>query len=143
MKSINPEKQPKLRNLGGRFGKILLKKRLQLHRSMKQFLLIISSTIVIGCSNPKIFILEDRNENKYFISEFVNNVFDKNEIENCPLIVINGIPFTYNKKQDTILLPFKKSDIISLNFLNKNSSRIMYNEKENDGAIIITTKNQN
>lgn len=110
---------------------------------MKQFLLILSSTIAIGCSNPKTFVLEDTNENKYFVSEFVKNVFDKNEIENCPLIVINGIPFTYNKNQDTISLPLKKSDITSLNFLNKNSSRIVYNEKENDGAIIITTKNQN
>jgi len=59
------------------------------------------------------------------------------------LIVINGIPFKYNKEQDTILLPLKKSEIANLDFLNQNSSRIIYNEKENDGAIIITSKVRN
>ncbi|MCV9927756.1 hypothetical protein OIU83_08845 [Flavobacterium sp. LS1R49] len=110
---------------------------------MKRILSILSSTIVFGCSNPHTFILNDTKENKYFVLELVNQAFDENQIDKSPLIVINGIPFEYNKKQDTILLPLKKSDIISLDFLNKNSSRIIYNEKENDGAIIITTRIQN
>ena len=110
---------------------------------MKRTLTILSSTIFLGCSNPHTFVLNDTKQNKYFVSESINQAFEKNEIDRSPLIVINGIPFRYNKDEDTILLPLKKSDIISLDFLNKNSSRIIYNEKENDGAIIISAKIQN
>lgn len=110
---------------------------------MKQSLLILFSILLVGCSKPKIFILNDSLKNKYFVQKLINNAFEENLIEKSPLIVIDGIPFRYNKAQDTILLPLKKSEITNLNFLNKNSSRIIYNEKENDGSIIITTKNQN
>ncbi|MCR4032822.1 MULTISPECIES: hypothetical protein [Flavobacterium] len=109
---------------------------------MKHILLILFALIAIGCSKPKTFLLNDNEKNKYYVSEFVNTVFEKDLIESSPLIVINGIPFKYNKSKDTILLPLKKSDIFSLDFVNKNSSRIIYNEKENDGAIIITCKIQ-
>ncbi|PTS90242.1 hypothetical protein DBR27_21860, partial [Flavobacterium sp. HMWF030] len=94
---------------------------------MKQTLTILSSTIFLGCSNPHTFVLNDTKQNKYFVSESINQAFEKNEIDRSPLIVINGIPFRYNKDEDTIVLPLKKSDIISLDFLNKNSSRIIYN----------------
>ena len=110
---------------------------------MKRALTILSSAIFLGCSNPHTFVLNDTKQNQYFVSESINQAFEKNEIDRSPLIVINGIPFRYNKDQDTIILPLKKSDIISLDFLNKNSSRIIYNEKENDGAIIIGAKIQN
>ncbi|MBB4801101.1 hypothetical protein HNP37_001140 [Flavobacterium nitrogenifigens] len=108
---------------------------------MKKYLLLIS-ILIIGCSNPKTFILKDNKEDKYFVQKLIDNAFEKDLIGESPLIVINGIPFKYNKKQDTILIPLKKSDIITLNFLNLNSSRIIYNEKENDGAIIIAAKNR-
>lgn len=108
---------------------------------MKRILLLLTSAITIGCSNnPHTFILNDKKENKYFVSESIHHAFEEDLIEESPLIVINGVPFRYNKKQDTILLPLKKSDIVSLDFLNKNSSRIIYNEKENDGAVIITAR---
>jgi len=110
---------------------------------MKQIFLLFLSLIVIGCSSPKVFILNDSKEGKYFVQELVNTAFEKDLIGKSPLIVINGIPFKYNKEQDTILLPLKKSEIVDLDFLNQNSTRIIYNEKENDGAIIITSKVQN
>jgi hypothetical protein len=109
---------------------------------MKQAFLILWSTLLIGCANPRTFVLQDSAQNSYTVSQSINDAFEKDQIDQSPLIVINGTPFPYNKKQDTILLPFKKSDLISLEFVNKNSSRIIYNEKENDGAIIITTKTQ-
>lgn len=108
---------------------------------MKHYFAILLTIIIAGCSHPKVFILnESSNENKYFVSESVGLAFKKNQIKENPLVVINGIPFKYDKRQDTITLPLKRSDIISLDFLNINSSRIIYNEKENDGAIIITAR---
>nr|WP_199001074.1 hypothetical protein [Flavobacterium sp. ASV13] len=107
---------------------------------MKKVSFVFSSILLIGCTKPKAFILNDTEKNKYYVLELVNTTFEKNLIGKSPLIVINGIPFKYDKKQDTILLPLKKSNITSLNFLNQNSSRIIYNDKENDGAIIITTQ---
>ena len=109
---------------------------------MKRTLSIISSILLLGCSNPHAFVLNDSEKNKYFVLEKINYAFEKDQIGKSPFIVIDGNPFNYNKKQDTILLPLKKSDILRVDFLNKNSSRIIYNEKENDGAVIITTKIQ-
>lgn len=108
---------------------------------MQKTLFVFLSILIMGCSSPKVFILNDAKD-KYYVQELIGNAFEKDLIGKSPLIVINGIPFKYNKKQDTILLPLKKSNIISLDFLNVNSSRIIYNEKENDGAIIITAKIQ-
>ena len=107
---------------------------------MKRTLLLFSSTIILGCSQPPAFVLNDTKEDKYYVLKLVNQAFKENQIDKSPLIVINGVPFKYDKKQDTIILPLKKTDIIDLDFLNKNSSRIIYNERENDGAIIITAK---
>lgn len=109
---------------------------------MQKYFLIFLSLVALGCSNPKVFILNEKEESKYFVQQLVGNAFEKDLIGESPLIVINEIPFKYNKKQDTVFLPLKKLDIITLDFINKNSSRIIYNEKENDGAIIITSKNQ-
>lgn len=109
---------------------------------MSKYLLILLSLLTVGCSNPKVFILNDIKDNNYYVQKLVDNAFEKDLIGKSPLIVINGIPFQYDKKQDTIVLPLKKSDIITLDFLNVNSSRIIYNEKENDGAIIINAKTQ-
>lgn len=141
------EKQLKLtKNRGGRFGEKFLSGNtilLNPNFSIKRTLLLLSSAIVLGCSKPQVFVLNDTKQNKYFVLKLVNQAFKENQIDKSPLIVINGIPFKYDKKQDTIILPLKKSDIINLDFLNKNSSRIIYNEKENDGAIIISSKIQN
>ncbi len=115
---------------------------LQPYIIMSKYLLILLSLLNVGCSNPKVFILNDIKDNNYYVQKLVDNAFEKDLIGKSPLIVINGIPFQYDKKQDTIVLPLKKSDIITLDFLNVNSSRIIYNEKENDGAIIINTKTQ-
>ncbi|OXA81197.1 hypothetical protein SAMN05444397_10758 [Flavobacterium aquidurense] len=109
---------------------------------MKRTLLLLSSILTIGCSNQHAFVLNDSDTNKYFVLESINHAIERDQIGKSPFIVIDGNPFNYNKKQDTILLPLKKSDILRLDFLNKNSSRIIYNDKENDGAIIITTKIQ-
>ncbi|MNK57897.1 hypothetical protein D3C87_769630 [compost metagenome] len=115
---------------------------LQPYIIMSKYLLILLSLLTVGCSNPKVFILNDIKDNNYYVQKLVDNAFEKDLIGKSPLIVINGIPFQYDKKQDTIVLPLKKSDIITLDFLNVNSSRIIYNEKENDGAIIINAKTQ-
>lgn len=109
---------------------------------MKRISLLFLSVIIIGCSKPKVFLLNDTGKNRYYVSEFMTTAFEENQIKTAPIIIIDGIPFRYDKNKDTIILPFKKLDITSLNFLNQNSSRIIYNEKENDGAIIITTKIQ-
>lgn len=109
---------------------------------MKRIALTLFSTLVLGCSNPHTFVLNDTKENKPFELEQIHRAYQEGQIEGSPIIVINGIPFRYNKKQDTIVLPLKKSDIIQIAFLNKNSSRIIYNEKENDGAILINAKTQ-
>ncbi|MDA6071402.1 hypothetical protein NJT12_17415 [Flavobacterium sp. AC] len=140
-----PRKQLRLiKSPGGRFGKktCYFKTTFNKFPLMKRALLLFISTIIIACSKPKAFILNDTKENKYFVLESVNNAFEKNQIDKSPLIVINGIPFKYNKEQDTIILPLKRSEILSLDFLNINSSRIVYNDKENDGAVIITTKSK-
>ena len=109
---------------------------------MKQTIIFIILLFIYGCSKPKVFILEDKNHDKYFLIEKIESAYDKKQIKNSPLVAIDGIPFRYNKKLDTIPLPLKREDINRVTFLHENSTHLLYGENEVYGAIIITTNHK-
>ena len=85
------------------------------------------------------FLLENEDESQYYLFDKMKDAFEKNQIIDSPLIAIDGVPFEYDKKLNTVLLPLTKESISDVTILNKNSSHVIYGEKEIYGAIIITT----
>jgi hypothetical protein len=98
-----------------------------------------AGVLIITTSKTKIFLLENKDESQYYLVDKIKTAFQKDEIANPPLIVIDGEPFKYNKTLNTIVLPIKKEIISDVTILNKNSSNVIYGKDEVYGAIIITT----
>jgi len=116
---------------------------------MKKILFIILSCLLAGCSikhltysndgKQHVFLLRDNDVSKLHLVDSVKSAYKIGTIINSPLIAIDGIVFQYNKDQDTIYLPIKKLDISAIEFLDKNSSPVIYGKNETNGAIIINT----
>ena len=101
-----------------------------------------AGVIIITSSKTKIFILENEDGSKYYLVDTIKTAFEKNQIINAPLIVIDGTPLEYDKSVNSIVLPLKKENIVDFNILNKDNSHIIFGEDEINGAIIITTIKQ-
>jgi len=101
-----------------------------------------AGVIIITTSKTKIFLLENEDELKYYLVGTIKTSVEKNQILDSPLIVIDGVPFEYDKTLNSIVLPLKKESIVDVSILNKDSSHVIYGEDEINGAIIITTTKQ-
>jgi hypothetical protein len=106
---------------------------------MKSKIIIFCLLVFVGCGKPKIFVLQGPANDRYYLSDSIAIVFRKGYIDKAPLISIDGVPFEYQKKLDTIILPINKSQITSISFLNKKNSPIIYGANEDNGAIVINT----
>ena len=90
-------------------------------------------------SKQHVFLFQDNDISKFYLVDSVKNAYKTETIINSPVIAIDGIVFQYNKENDTIYLPIKKLDISTIDFVNKDSSPIIYGKNETNGAIIINT----
>jgi hypothetical protein len=94
---------------------------------------------LISCGKPKVFVLGDSDNNRYYLSDSIKKVYKKGYINKAPLIAIDGVPFDYQANSDTIMLPLKKNQITDIGFINKNSSSIIYGADANNGAVVLIT----
>jgi len=101
-----------------------------------------AGVIIITTFKTKIFLLEKEDELQYFLVNTIKTAFEKNQINDSPLIAIDGVPIKYDKTLNSIVLPIKKEIIVDVTILNKDSSHVIYGEDEINGAIIITTTKQ-
>ena len=106
---------------------------------MKIKLIILASFILASCGKPKVFVLSDSGNDKYYLSDSIKNAFELGYIKKSPLIAIDGVSFEYQKNLDTIELPLVKNQISVIEFLNHESSPSLYGENANNGAVIINT----
>ena len=93
----------------------------------------------MSCGKPKVFVLKDHDNYKFYLSDSVTRAFKKGYIDKAPLIAIDGVPFSYHKNLDTIILPLTKSQITSINFINKESSPVIYGADADNGVVVINT----
>jgi hypothetical protein len=101
-----------------------------------------AGVIIITTFKTKIFLLENEDELQYFLVDTIKTAFEKNQINDSPLIAIDGVPIKYDKTLNSVVLPIKKEIIVDVTILNKDSSHVIYGEDEINGAIIITTTKQ-
>ncbi len=106
-----------------------------------KIVIIIVSLVFVGCSKTTIFVLEDNNQNKYSLSDSVKAAFKKDLITKMPLVAIDGIVWKYDKTADTVFLPLKKKEILAIQIIGKNASKVIYGPEAVNGAIIINTIN--
>ena len=101
-----------------------------------------AGVLVITTSKLKVFLLDNEDDSMYYLVDKIKTAFQSEQIEETPLIAIDGVPFEYDKTQNTIILPLKKEELTDVTILNKNSSPVIYGSGEVYGAVIITTSRQ-
>lgn len=106
---------------------------------MKGKLVISTLLALVSCGKPKVFVLKDSDNEKYYLSDSIKIAFKKGYIWKSPLIAIDGVPLDYQKNLDTIFLQLKKNQITSINFLNEKSSPVIYGVDADNGAVVINT----
>ncbi|SHM76562.1 hypothetical protein [Flavobacterium xanthum] len=99
-----------------------------------------AGVLIITTLKTKVFLLENEDEAQYYLVDKIKAAFNESQLADSPLIAIDGVPFKYNKTHNTIVLPLKRELIYDINFLNKNSSNVIYGKDEIYGAVIITTQ---
>ena len=101
-----------------------------------------AGVLVITTSKLKVFLLDNEDDSMYYLVDKIKTAFQSEQIEETPLIAIDGVPFEYDKTLNTIILPLKKEELTDVTILNKNSSPVIYGSGEVYGAVIITTSRQ-
>ena len=85
------------------------------------------------------FLLEDENESKYYLTESLKAIIQENHITDSPIISIDDVRFKYDNTHNSIILPLKRENIADVKVLNKETSKIVYGKDAINGAVIITT----
>ncbi len=101
-----------------------------------------AGVLVITTAKSKVFLLDNEDDSMYYLVDKIQTAFQSEQIENTPLIAIDGVPFEYDRTLNTIVLPLKKEEITDVTILNKKSSPVIYGKDEVYGAVIITTSKQ-
>jgi hypothetical protein len=101
-----------------------------------------AGVLVITTIKSKIFLLDNEDDSMYYLVDKIKIAFENDQIANTPLIVIDGVPFEYDKMLNTIILSLKKEEITDVTILNKSSSPVIYGKDAIYGAIIISTSKQ-
>lgn len=100
-----------------------------------------AGVLIITTTGYKTILLDNNDDEQYYLIDKINAAYDSGAIVNSPIIVIDGVPYSYDKKENTIRLPLKKETIQDINFVEKSTSSVLYGAKETSGAILITTTN--
>ena len=81
--------------------------------NMKKFTAFV--VLFLMSCHPKTFVIEEKNDDKFFLNQEVKRGYSDGILSKNPLIIINGEVFKYDENLDTIKIPLKKSRIESVN----------------------------
>lgn len=95
-----------------------------------------------GCIMNR-YYLSDNGEDKRFLIREIKKLEKNGEISSKPLIVLDGVPYRFNKELKAKRLPVSKDSIYSIESLPDKTAKAIYGERANGGVILITTKTYN
>lgn len=98
-----------------------------------------AGVIIITTSKTKVYLLEDENESKYYLTESLKPIIQENHITDSPVISIDGVKYNYDRTHNSIILPLKRENIADMTVLNKETSMVVFGKDAVNGAVIITT----
>jgi len=108
---------------------------------MKKIKLLILLFVLAGCVSNK-YMLDDANkEDKKHLIDYIEELKQKNEAGDKPLIVVDGKPLRYDIELKSSKLGLKKSNIEKLDVMSKSSSngKCIWGDYANDGVVLVTT----
>ena len=101
--------------------------------------LLIASILFCGCSSSR-YLLTDKGKGKTFLIDSIKELAKKGEISKKPLVVVDGIPYRFDKELKDKRLQLSKEDIKQVDRLKENVGMKIYGDYAKGGVLLITTK---
>jgi len=106
---------------------------------MRTIISVFIFTIVLsGCVTKKYF-LQDQGSDKKYLVEYIKTNQASGELSKKPLIVIDGIPYRYDKELKEGNLPLTRDNIGDIFIVSTEAGTQIYGDYGKGGVILITT----
>lgn len=92
-----------------------------------------------GCASGR-YILTDSGKHKRILVKTINEMYHSGQISKKPILVIDGIPYRFEKELKESKLSFSKDEIEKIQLLKKEVGIRIYGEYAQCGVLLITTK---
>jgi hypothetical protein len=118
----------------------------KLYLTGMQKILITNKTVVfilflaLGSCSTGNYVLADKNNDKYYLIEYINMLEKNGIVTYSPLIVIDGMTYDVSANK----LQISKIDIGKIEYIQKDSDIAfqIYGDKGKNGVLLISTKNE-
>lgn len=106
---------------------------------MNKLILTLFVVAIVGCSTNR-YVLTDNNTDRKYLKEYINKLAKEGEISNKPLVVVDGLAYSYRYLK-TEKLQINKADINKIEVLPKNNEKAIkiFGEKGRNGTLLIST----
>jgi len=95
--------------------------------------------LISGCANNR-YLLIDKGKDKRFLVAAIDKAAKTGETSRKPLIVVDGIPYRYNKELKKERLQLEKKDIKQIDIIKKDVAIKIYGDEAQSGLVLITAK---
>jgi hypothetical protein len=106
-------------------------------KSIYRFLILLFLTS--GCANNR-YLLIDIGKDRRFLVAAIDKAAKTGEISQKPMIVVDGIPYRYDKELKNNRLQLGKKDIKQIDIVKKDVAIKIYGDEAKSGLLLITTK---
>ena len=103
------------------------------------FRILILVVLISGCSGNR-YLLTDKGKEKRFLIETIEVSTKTGEVSKRPMIVVDGVPYRYDKELKNKRLQLSKKDIEKIERLKKDIGIKIYGESAQGGILVVTTK---
>lgn len=103
------------------------------------FRLLILAILISGCTGNR-YLLSDKGKDKRFLIDAIKEASKTGEMSQKPMIVIDGIPYRYDKELKNKRLQLTKNDIKQIDKVKKDVGIKIYGDAAKEGLLLITTK---
>lgn len=112
----------------------------KIHTHMKTlYRLLILMFLISGCTGNR-YLLSDKGKDKRFLLEAIKEASKTGEMSQKPMIIVDGIPYRYDKELKNKRLQLTKNDIKQIDRVKKEVGIKIYGDDAKEGLLLITTK---
>ncbi|RKR10382.1 hypothetical protein C8C83_2057 [Flavobacterium sp. 90] len=105
---------------------------------MKTVLIAIISLLSFSMQSQNRYELQDRGEDKLYLSNYITTMSERKIIKSEPIIVIDGIAFHFQNLEKQ-KLPLYKNEIQEITPLDREKGINIYGNFAENGVLIVTT----
>ncbi len=103
------------------------------------FYLSLFVVLFSACATNR-YLLLDKDQDKNFLVEYIDNLAKQKKITEHPVIVLDGKPYRFDVELKKNKLSISKNDIEKIEWLKDEAAQRIFGEPAKNGVLLITTK---